>query len=118
MGRSQREKGKRGERELAEVLRTMGFPARRGQQFRGGPDSPDVVGVPGLHIECKRAETFSLYAALAQADAEKGDGEIPVVMHRRNGERWVVCIYLTDLSLAAQKWVAAPRAEITLAEVG
>ena len=44
-----RQKGARGERELAAVFTTAGFPARRGQQFSGSPDSPDIV-VEGLPL--------------------------------------------------------------------
>ena len=40
-----RAKGARYERELARYLDENGFPARRGQQFAGGSDSPDVVCV-------------------------------------------------------------------------
>lgn len=49
-----REKGKRGERELAGELRRHGYDARRGQQYCGANGDADVVGLPGLHIECKR----------------------------------------------------------------
>ena len=38
-----RQKGKVGEREFAALLRVQGFDARRGVQFCGGVDSPDVV---------------------------------------------------------------------------
>ena len=36
-------KGKAFERQVAHILSDNGFPARRGQQFAGSPDSPDVV---------------------------------------------------------------------------
>jgi Holliday junction resolvase len=51
-----RQKGKRGELEAAKYLRSLGFTsARRGVQYSGGPDSPDVVcdELPGVHIEVK-----------------------------------------------------------------
>jgi Holliday junction resolvase len=54
-------KGKEGEREFAHLCQTFGFQARRGQQYRGGPDSPDVVGLPFLHVEVKRRERVDLY---------------------------------------------------------
>ena len=38
-----RAKGARGERLWRDELRAQGFTARRGQQFSGSPDSPDVV---------------------------------------------------------------------------
>ena len=66
MGKASREKGKRGERELAGRLREYGYDARRGQQY-SGMDGDDVVGLPGIHIECKRVERLDLYAAMDQA---------------------------------------------------
>ena len=53
-------KGKRGELELAKKLKECGFSARRGQQYSGiGGD--DVVGLDGIHIECKRSERLNVY---------------------------------------------------------
>lgn len=96
-GKTSREKGKRGERELAKALsRLLGVDARRGQQFSGSPESPDVVGVPGIHVECKRTEKFSLYDSLEQSIDDAGE-DIPVVMHRRNRKDWVIVARLEDL---------------------
>lgn len=96
-----RNKGKRGELELAAYLREHGFLARRGQQFKGSPESPDVLGLPGHHVECKRVEALSLYNALAQAARDAGSDEIPLVAHRRNGRShhplpWVAILKLDD----------------------
>lgn len=92
-----RAKGKVGELELAAFLRERGFDgARRGQQFRGGGDSPDVIGVPGCHIECKRVESGNLYTWLDQAERDKAPGLIPVVAHRRNRREWVAILPLDD----------------------
>ena len=89
MGRSQRDKGKRGERELASLLGEYGYDCHRGQQNRGGGDSPDVVGLNGIHIECKRVEHLNVETAMEQARRDsEGSGNLPVVMHRRNGECW------------------------------
>ena len=93
MGAMSRNKGKTGELEAVKFLKAHGFPeARRGQQFKGSPDSPDVAGVEGFHIEVKRTERFDLYGALAQAKADAGPASTPVVMHRRNGHGWVFVI--------------------------
>lgn len=51
-----RQKGKRGELAAAHYLRSLGFSsARRGVQYSGGPDSPDIVcdELKGVHIEVK-----------------------------------------------------------------
>ena len=97
MARKSREKGKRGERDAAQFLREHGYmDAKRGQQYHGGPDSPDVLGVPGLHIEVKRTETLQLYKALEQAQQDASGIEFPVVMHRRNARKWVCILDAED----------------------
>ena len=50
MGKASRDKGKRGERELAGKLREYGYDCRRGQQYAGANGDADVVGLPGIHI--------------------------------------------------------------------
>lgn len=97
MGKMSRDKGKIGEREVAELIRQYGFEARRGQQFRGGAGSPDVVhSISGIHVEVKRTEKLDLYGALEQATAEKAADENPVVFHRRNGKDWVIVMRADD----------------------
>lgn len=91
-----REKGKTGERELANKLKEYGYECRRGQQFSGANGDADVVGLDGIHIECKRTERLSLYDALAQAKHDAREGEMPVVMHRKNHCEWVVIQPLSD----------------------
>src|SRR5260221_1341086 len=99
-------KGKIGERELSQYLREHGFEeARRGRQFQGGQDSPDVIGMNGYHIECKRVEAGNLYKWLDQARADAGT-KVPVVMHRRNNREWVAIIPLEEfLKLVKQDMV-------------
>lgn len=97
MGKHQREKGKRGEREAAiELTFLLGTLVERTQQFKGSPQSADLEGIPGLHLEVKRVERLSLYPALEKAESESGN-DCPVLLHRRNGKRWVFIGYLDDL---------------------
>lgn len=87
-----RAKGARGELEAAAKLREHGYEARRGQQFSGGGDSPDVVHtIPGIHLEVKRVEKGQLYEWLEQAKRDAGD-KTPVVMHKRNRREWVAIL--------------------------
>lgn len=83
-GRMSRQKGKRGERQCAAEFSALGIPAKRGCQFRGGNDSPDVAIDADLHIEAKRVESLQLYAALDQAKEDARPGAVPVVWHCRN----------------------------------
>lgn len=90
-------KGKDFEREIANYLKAHDHPdARRGQQYKGGADSPDVIGLPGWHIECKRTEKLRLYEALKQAIRDSGEGERPVVIYRKNREQSVAILLLDD----------------------
>jgi hypothetical protein len=84
-------KGKIGELEFAAVLREHGFDGRRGQQFSGGADSPDVVSaaLAWLHIEVKRTQALNLAKACAQAEGD-ASGKPWVVAHRRNHAPWLI----------------------------
>lgn len=94
-----RQKGAAAEREVANLLKSYGYEARRGQQFSGGGDSPDVVAPDfPFHIEVKRVENLSLYKAMAQAVRDSKDLSIPpLVIHRRSNEKWVAILHLEDL---------------------
>ena len=97
MAINSREKGKRGERELAKILQSFGYEgARRGVQYNGADGSADVIGVPGLHIECKFVEKLNIDDAMEQSIRDARLGELPVVMHRKNGKPWKVTMLLGD----------------------
>lgn len=104
MGRRSLAKGKRGEREAAaEIRRLFGTDACRGRQFSGSPDSPDIrTGIPDVHFEVKRCESLAVYAALEQA-AKDANGQVPVVLHRKNNKPWLAIIPLDDLPRLAQQ---------------
>lgn len=104
MGKREREKGKRGERELARRLSAYGYDCRRGQQYAGANGDADVVGVPGIHIECKRVERLNLYDAVAQAKRDRKAGEKAVVMHRRDNCEWLVTMPLSEWIELYREW--------------
>lgn len=109
------QKGKRGEREAAKAwAESMGTTARRGQQFCGGGESPDVVhGVPGIHLEVKRtARAFAVQRAIEQARDDMPAGSVPVALTRQDRGEWIVSVPLADLLalvdvLAKHKWQLA-----------
>jgi hypothetical protein len=115
MGRMSRQKGKRGERECAaELGQLLGVEARRGVQFQGGPDSPDVVldGV-AIHVEAKRVERLQLWAAIEQAAADAPAGKVPVVWHKANRRASVVVVETSRLLELALEIVRASAASKT-----
>ena len=91
-------KGSAGERELCEYLTAAGFPAHRNEQrYTGGKGNPDIdaEGLESLHIEVKRVEKLNVSAAMQQAGRDAVN-RIPVVVHRRNREQWLITLRLDD----------------------
>ena len=101
-----RDKGKRYERHVAGLFKSEGYDARRGQQFCGLEGDADVVGVPLLHIECKHQERMQLYDWIAQAKRDARDGEIPVVIHKKNHCNDLVTMEFTDWIKLFREWEA------------
>lgn len=100
-----KDKGARGERELAARLRFLGIDARRGQQYSGANGDADVVGLPGIHIECKRVERLNLEKAYDQSKRDAARvGDIPTVMHRKNGGEWLVTLSLEHFLSLYKAW--------------
>ena len=93
-----RQKGKRFELTVASILKAYGFEARRTNQYCGNTgEASDVVGLPGIHIECKAQEQMRLYEWMEQAvrDAEKGKC-LPAVFHKKNRAGILVTMRLDD----------------------
>lgn len=92
MSRSERDKGRNGEREVAAMYERLGF-AVRGLEATG--DHLIVVS-PRLglvmHSEVKRQETARPWAWWEQASSEAPAGTFPVVHFRRNRSRWLAIV--------------------------
>ena len=98
MAINSKDKGRKGELSLVHFLKDLGFECHRSQQFKGdtsGDDDADVVGIPYIHIECKRNEKLNVEKALQQAERDNSkDDIIPVVMWRKNRETWKATLRL------------------------
>lgn len=92
-----RSKGARGERGWRDFLRENGLTARRGQQFSGSPDSPDVVceELGKYHFEVKFVQRLNIDDAVVQAVGDCGT-KTPVVAHRKNNGKWLVTMLADD----------------------
>lgn len=112
MGRASQRKGRNGEKELTRILQENGIPARPGQALNYGTE-PDIVGVPGIHVECKRSEKLRLSEWMAQAigDSEKFKDGVPVVFHRRNREGWLCTARLEDFLKISKAFLGGNKEE-------
>ena len=116
-----RDKGSRGEREAASVLRReLGVQVERSVQRSGkglyGPADLLVFDEAGdlsrLAVEVKRVESISVaklveFVRQAREDAEDAPS---VVMHRKNSDPWLVSMHVCD-------FVRVARAVVKLWEV-
>ena len=101
-----RRKGAAGEREFAAFCREHGYEAERTAQHCGKTgQAADVRGLPGIHIEVKRTETFSLYTAMEQAKRDNHGKIIPIVAHRRNRQEWVIVMEAKDWFKFYERWL-------------
>lgn len=100
-----RDKGKRNELLLAHFFQKYDFPARRGQQFSGLQGDADVVGVPYLHIECKAVQKLNLDKAMEQSARDAREGEIPVVIHRKDRQDWRITLTLEEFMPMYMAWL-------------
>lgn len=103
-GKPSQRKGAQGERELAKVLEAEGYPMHRGGPSFGA--IPDLVGLPGIHIEVKRVERLNVSQAMNQAerDSERFQDGAPTVFHRKNREPWLVTMRLSDWIKLYRRW--------------
>lgn len=111
-GKASQRKGADGERELAAVLREYGYEIKRGGSMSFG-EVPDLVGLPGVHIEVKRCEQVRLSEWMQQAekDSKRFRDGMPVVFHRRSREGWRVTMNLADFMRLYGRQKATETAE-------
>lgn len=97
MGNKSQRKGATGERELAAIFQAHGYDCFRGGSLTFG-EVPDIIGLPGVHIEVKRVERLNVPEAMEQSirDSERMQDGVPALFHRRNRKPWLVTMRLED----------------------
>lgn len=100
IGKASKARGKRAELDLVHKLQKFGFSeARRTAQYCGKAGTSDVVGIPGVHCECKAVQRLNIWEALAQSERDSqadGKGDIPAVFFKRNRSGFYVAVPLKD----------------------
>ena len=100
-----RQKGKRGELEVARLFRDMRLDAIRSQQYSGqglGPGDVILYDLDGdpldVVVEVKRRETYSVAQLLiwVQEARESGPSNTAMVVHRQSRHPWQVTFLLSE----------------------
>jgi hypothetical protein len=137
MGNMQRDKGQRGEREVAGLLRDwLGMDITRNWQQQSAEGGADLTGIPGWAVEVKFADTFlSAWWRQTVAQAERA-GAAPVLIYRLTGaargrhilDKWRVVVRIADLSpldidpdetaeISLRAWMAIVREHLSAAAI-
>ncbi len=96
MSKAQRDKGKRGEREVVAIMKDWGFAeARRARQSDGAVD-PDVAGCEPLWLEVKRRKSIAACRFMDQSVSDAKPDTLPVVVMREDAGEWIVCVRVAD----------------------
>jgi Holliday junction resolvase len=101
VGKASRDKGKKGEREVANMFTNLGLKARRMapmQAQKKAPEADVALEVEGFHVEVKRREKISIQQWMREVEAKAHPLEVPVCAFRSNGEPWRVCMPLEDFA--------------------
>lgn len=111
MGLKSRDKGKRGEREARDQVRTLwNAPGCVRTAQVSGKYSGDLMGGPeGLHLEVKRYKRIVASDFMKQAIEDAAPGEIPVVLSREDGGDWLVTVRMKDSLEFAERIRVDPR---------
>ena len=87
------------------MLNEHGYETTRGGLAFG--TVPDIIGLPGIHVEVKRVERLNVGEAMEQTvrDATRFNDGLPTLFHRRNRKPWLVTMRLEDwLELYRQRF--------------
>lgn len=100
------DKGKRGEREIKDrfiaimeaVERDCGktgysSEVKRASYMASNAGGRDIVGIPCLAVEVKRAETLELNAWWNQCERQARENELPVLLFRQSRRPWRCLTY-------------------------
>jgi len=91
-----RAKGADFEREIAKLLSSRGFKARRGNQFNGMWDADVECDSFPYHIECKKVQNLNIFKAYAQSEKDSKGAKPPIVIHSKNRTKTMVTIEIHD----------------------
>ena len=95
MGKAQREKGKRGEREAAQKFEAVtGIRSRRSAQATGQTGQPDLDCNAPIHCEVKVRKSIGACRYYEQAERDCLPHRVPFVLMREDRGEWFVMIKL------------------------
>lgn len=108
----ERNKGKRGEREVATKFTELALPARRSQQYCGTPESGDVTFKQKelgsmTSVEVKNYEKYSsadIAKWMTKARRDAGPERMPMLCAKQSRGQWYATLHIEDLAVLLHAW--------------
>lgn len=98
MSKMSRTKGKVGELEVVHMAWDNGFPkAKRTSDGQTQTGRGDIGGIPAVYMECRRRESFSIWACMEEITEKAATTDLPVLAFRRNRTPWYGALLLDEL---------------------
>lgn len=100
-----KKKGSRRELEAVHLFLRHGFKARRSQQFKGTPESSDILcyELNDFNIESKGTQKTALEKWILKC-LEDAPDKIPLIVHKRDHECWKITMRADDLLPLFRLW--------------
>ena len=73
------------------------FKKREAKPARG------VIGLDGVMTEVKRRQSMNIHKVMKESQAHCTEAMLPMILHRKDGEEWLLTIRLEDLPKALEK---------------
>lgn len=105
MGKRERDKGARAEREFVLLARPVWPGIERNYRQFATSDGKDFIGTPGFSIQAKSGALPPWRKGWDEAAAAAEEDEIPVCVTRRDREPWFVHMKWADFKLLARRGV-------------
>ena len=97
-GKRNRQRGADFEREATKALHALGYRTARktGSIQANGQGDPDIAGIPGVWVSCKRWRVMRWLAWWRDADQRCPHGSVPLIIHRPDRGEIYVSFRLKD----------------------
>lgn len=104
---SNRERGKRGEREARDAWNQHIAPGAIRSAQANGKESADLLGTGGIHVEVKKRRKIAVQSFMDQAVRDCA-GKVPVVLMRQDRGGWMLMVRIEDARQFAREVLSPP----------
>lgn len=104
MSKLSRDKGQRGQREVVELLRDIGYEAKNNPYQYRGAEGADVETDFPFYPEVKFQNKLNIFGAIDQVINDNKTGKPYIIFFRKDHKEWHVALKWEDF----KEWISTP----------